>query len=194
MRLPRSRHPRAQAPLISRASRRESSRPEPQRRPPACTPRFRRGPAIAAGAHDTARRSPSRASFLACALVSLPHPKALQLFASDAPSRSSPCSYLAAVLHEAANRQTYHGDHGRVGDHDDHNDHCDHGDHGRISRAAAARGGKPGPGRRTGQSPPPGCSESCEATRISRAARQPSGSANQSPRLQERAGSGRWAA
>ena len=39
MRLPRSRHPRAQAPLISRASRRESSRPEPQRRPPACTPR-----------------------------------------------------------------------------------------------------------------------------------------------------------
>jgi hypothetical protein len=46
-----------------------------------------------------------------------------------------------------------------------------------------------------GNCPPPGCSESCEATRISRAARQPSGRAAQSPRLQEtRAGSGRWAA
>ena len=47
LRLPRSRHPRAQTPLISRARRRESRRPEPQRRP-------------AAGAHDTARRRLAR--------------------------------------------------------------------------------------------------------------------------------------
>jgi hypothetical protein len=47
LRLPRSRHPRAQTPLISRARRRESRRPEPQRRP-------------AAGAHDTVRRRLAR--------------------------------------------------------------------------------------------------------------------------------------
>ena len=74
LRLPRSRHPRAQAPLISRASRLESRRPEPQRRPvrfPSLhpprhrcstheTPRVRRGPAIAVGAHDTALRRLAR--------------------------------------------------------------------------------------------------------------------------------------